>query len=306
MRTDRLPQQFRRHRSVRVSAACRAATVTGWLRARVSKNRRGAPDSLSAWRALAVAALAGMLVSGACAAVQDDEITVYAAASLRDAFTDIARAFEETPSAARVVLNFAGSQVLRAQIERGAPADVFASADEVHAQQLEAAGLLATTPRSFAENALVLAVPAGNPRGIAHLTDLAAPDVRLVMGIADVPVGRYARAALERHAEAVGRPDFPQAVLDNVVSFETNVRLVAAKLDLGVVDAGFVYRTDVLASDGALVEIPLPPEAAIAAPYPMAVTKRGADREAAAAFADFVHSPDGQRMLASHGFRPTG
>ncbi|MCY3784342.1 MAG: molybdate ABC transporter substrate-binding protein [Chloroflexi bacterium] len=250
--------------------------------------------------------LAVALLTGACGPVNDDEITVYAAASLRDAFSEIARKFEETRSDARVVLNFAGSQVLRAQIERGAPADVFASADDVHARQLEAAGLLAALPRTFAENALVLAVPAGNSRGIAQLTDVAAPDVRLVMGIADVPVGRYARAALERYAGAIGRDDFVGAVLDNVVSFETNVRHVAAKLELGVVDAGFVYRTDVLASDGALVEIPLPPDAVIAAPYPIALTKRGAGREAATAFADFVHSPAGQRMLTSHGFRPAG
>ena len=262
--------------------------------------------SLTVRRAAAMAALAVGLLGGACGAPHDEELNVYAAASLRDAFSEIAQAFEESHPDARVVLNFAGSQVLRAQIERGAPADVVATADEVHAQQLAAAGLLAASPRTFAENALVLAVPVGNPRGIAHLADLTAPDVRLVVGIADVPVGRYARSALERYAEAVGRPDFPQAVLDNVVSFETNVRLVAAKLELGVVDAGFVYRTDVLASDGALVEIPLPTDAAIAAPYPIAVTKRGADRAAAAAFADFVHSPAGQRMLTSHGFRPAG
>ena len=268
--------------------------------------RRGVPVWLTAWRAGAVTGLMAMLLSGACGAPRDEELTVYAAASLRDAFTEIAREFEETQSNTRVVLNFAGSQVLRAQIERGAPADIFASADEVHAQELEAAGLLATSPRTFAENALVLAVPADNPRGIAHLTDLAAPDVRLVMGIADVPVGRYARAALERYVGASGRDGFVQSVLDNVVSFETNVRLVAAKLELSVVDAGFVYRSDVLASDGALIEIPLPPEAAIAAPYPIAVTHRGADRDAAAAFAEFVHSPAGQRMLTSHGFRPAG
>ncbi|MCY3913840.1 MAG: molybdate ABC transporter substrate-binding protein [Chloroflexi bacterium] len=259
-----------------------------------------------AWRAVAVSGLALVLVSGGCGPVHDDEITVYAAVSLRDAFTEIAREFEETRSNTRVVLNFAGSQVLRAQIERGAPADVVATADDVQARQLEAAGLLAASPRTFVENALVLAVPADNPAGIAHLTDLAAPDVRVVMGIADVPVGRYARAALERYAAVNGRDGFVGAVLDNVVSFETNARLVAAKLELGVVDAGFVYRTDVLASDGALVEIALPPQAAIAAPYPIAVTKRGAGREAASAFVDFVHSPVGQRMLASHGFRPAG
>ena len=91
-----------------------------------------------------------------------------------------------------------------------------------------------------------------------------------------------------------------------MVSFETSVRLVAAKLELGVVDAGFVYRTDVLASDGALVEILLPPEAMIAAPYPIAVTTRAAEREAALAFADFVRSSDGQRILAAHGFQPAG
>ena len=261
---------------------------------------------LSARRAAAIVGLAVVLVAGACGAPRDEELNVYAAASLRDAFTEIAREFEESRSSARVVLNFAGSQVLRAQIERGAPADVVATADDVHARQLEAAGLLAASPRTFVENALVLAVPADNPGGIEHLTDLAAPDVRLVMGIADVPVGRYARAALERYAGAIGRDGLAQAVLDNVVSFETNVRRVAAKLELGVVDAGFVYRTDVLASDGALVEISLPPEAAIAAPYPIGVTTRGADREAATAFTDFVHSPAGRRILAAHGFQITG
>ncbi len=262
--------------------------------------------SLPAWRAMAVAVAATVLLGGACGGPHDDELTVYAAASLRDAFTEIARAFEETRADTRVVLNFAGSQVLRAQIARGAPADVFASADEVHVQQLEAAGLLATSPRAFAENALVLAVPASNPRELTHLTDLVMSDVRLVMGVADVPVGRYARAALERHAAATGRNELPQAVLDNVVSFETNARLVAAKLELGVVDAGFVYRTDVLASDGALIEIPLPSEAAVAAPYPIAVTKRAAGREAATAFVDFVHSPASKRILAAHGFHPAG
>ena len=271
--------------------------MTYWRRAVVSRSAR---------RVAAVAGLAAVLLSGACGAPRDEEITVYAAASLRDAFTEVAQAFEETRSDARVVLNFAGSQVLRAQIERGAPADVFASADEVHAQQLQAAGLLAASPRTFAENALVIAVPGSNPAGLANLADLAAPGVQLVMGVADVPVGRYARAALERYAGAIGRDGFVQAVLDSVVSFEANVRHVAAKLELGVVDAGFVYRTDVLAADGALVEIPLPPEAAIAAPYPIAVTKRGADREAATAFADFVHSPAGQRILVAHGFRPAG
>jgi len=280
--------------------------VTGWVSALVLRYRSGGRDSLTAWRTLVVAGLVAMLLGSACGPVYDDEITVYAAASLRDAFTEIAREFEETRPNTRVVLNFAGSQVLRAQIQRGAPADVFASADEVHAQELSAAGLLATSPRAFAENALVLAVPAGNPRGLGQLEDLTSPDVRLVMGVADVPVGRYARAALERYAAAVGRGEFVTDVLDNVVSFETNARLVAAKLELGVVDAGFVYRTDVLASDGALVEIPLPPEAVIAAPYPIAVTQRAAGLAAATAFTDFVHSPAGQRILEAHGFQTLG
>ena len=261
---------------------------------------------LGAGRAATVATVAAVLLCSACGPTQGGEVNVYAAASLRDAFTELAKTFEEFHADRRVVLNFAGSQVLRAQIERGAPADVFASADEVHASELESAGLLATSPRVFAENALVLAVPVSNPRGIARLADLAGADVRLVMGVADVPAGRYARAALERYAAAAGHGEFPQAVLDNVVSFETSVRLVAAKLELGVVDAGFVYRTDVLASDGALVEILLPPEATIAAPYPIAVTTRAAEREAALAFADFVRSSDGQRILAAHGFQPVG
>ena len=280
--------------------------MPGLASALAMSHRHGLSVSPTAWRAVAVAGLVAMLVGGACGPARDDEITVYAAASLRDAFTEIAREFEAVRPNTRVVLNFAGSQVLRAQIQRGAPADVFASADEVHAQELAAAGLLATPPRAFAANTLAFALPADNPRGVARLEDLATPDVRLVMGVADVPVGRYARAALERHAAAIGRDDFVGAVLDNVVSFETNARLVAAKLELGVVDAGFVYRTDVLASDGALVEIPLPAEAVAAAPYPIAVTKRASGHASAKAFTDFVHSPAGQRILEAHGFQTRG
>ena len=252
-----------------------------------------------------MAALAIVLAAaGSCAAGTSQELTVFAAASLRDAFGEIAQIFEESHPGTQVVLNFAGSQVLRAQIERGARSDVFASADETHATALQQAGLLATEPLLFAQNDLVLAVPAENPGAITQVDDLAVGDAIVVMGVPNVPVGRYARQMLTKHAEATGQPDFPQTVLDGADSFETNVRLIAAKLELGVADAGLIYRTDVLTADGALVEIPLPPQVTTRASYPIAVTATAQVPEVARAFVDFVLSPTAQKILSAHGFEP--
>jgi molybdate transport system substrate-binding protein len=243
-------------------------------------------------------------VAAGCAAIDKAELNIFAAASLRDAFEAIVRPFEVSNPNTRVVLHFAGSQVLRAQIERGAQADVFASADEAHTDALIQTGHIEAQPLIFAQNELVLAVPADNPGNITSVYDLSAPEAYVVMGVLEVPVGRYAREMLRKYSTVTHNPDFLDVVLDGVDSFEMNVRLVAAKLELGAADAGLIYRTDVLASNSALVEISLPPELSTYAPYPIAVTSEGQDGEGARAFVKFVLSPTGQAILKAHGFQP--
>ena len=251
---------------------------------------------------LALAALTG----AACGSgAGSDSLNVYAAVSLREAFSDIARAFEAQRPGATVRLNFAGSQALRTQIEHGAPADVFASANPFHTDALAAQGVLDGPVRVFAHNQIVLAVPAGNPARVAGLDDLIRTDLRIVLAGDAVPAGRYARIAITRYAQAIAQSDFLDRVLRRVVSFETNVRLVRAKLELDVADVGVVYRTDVIASDGRLESIALPPVAAVDAPYPIVAIRTSA-APLAPAFIEFVLGTSGQRILQAHGFRRAG
>ncbi len=251
-------------------------------------------------------AILGWAVASALAACGGDpdraELEVFAAASLREAFTEIATEFERTHPDVRVTVNFAGSQTLRTQIEQGARADVFASADLSHAEALDSQGMLDDAPVVFARNQLVLAVPESNRAGIVQLEDLTRPGLRIVMATEAVPAGNYARQALARFAAATGDPEFPGQVLGLVSSFETNVRLVAAKLELGEADAGFVYRTDVLASEGRLNAILLPAAASLDGPYPIAVVRQTARTGQARAFMTFVRGAAGQRILRNHGF----
>ncbi len=174
-------------------------------------------------------ALAGLLLA-ACAEPEEN-LTVLAASSLTEALGTIEGDLERASPALSLSTTFAGSQVLRLQIEQGAPADVFLSADEAHVDALLRAGLV-VEPVLFAHNELVVIVPPSNPAGIESLEDLPRAR-RLVIGDASVPVGRYTRAMLARAGLA-------DAVLPNVVSEESNVRLVRAKVELGEADAAVV------------------------------------------------------------------
>ena len=251
---------------------------------------------------LAFLLLAAVLT--ACDATPTQELHVFAAASLREAITDAAGKFEQTHPNVRVVSNFAGSQVLRLQIESGARGDLFLSANPDHLDALQRAGLLFAPPTVVATNALVLAVPVGNPAGVAAIQDLAQPGRRVVMAAESVPAGAYARQMLALQAAATGSPELADAVLQRVISFETNVRQVAAKLELGEADAGFVYRTDVLASDGRLQVIETPPQVRVTADYPAAVLRDAPNPELAQRFLAYLHSPKAQAILTRHGFAP--
>lgn len=225
-------------------------------------------------------------------------LTVFAAASLTEAFTDIAAAFEVANPGVTVLLNVAGSSTLRTQIEQGAPAEVFASANVFHMEALSEAGLV-TDVQLFARNRLVII--SQPDADIQTLSDVGREGVRLVVAAPQVPVGGYAREMLERLASRNGQA-VVDAILANVVSEELNVRQVVSKVLLGEADAGVVYQSDALVF-AELAVIPIADDVNVTAEYPIAVV-REASEVVARAFIDFVLSEDGQRVLENYGFLP--
>jgi molybdate transport system substrate-binding protein len=228
-----------------------------------------------------------------CALLAVAQLTVFAASSLRDAFQDLGRNLEQQHPGTSVSFNFAGSQELRTQVEHGARADVFASADPRTLRAL-AGGGLALEPQVFARNEPVIVVPAGNPAGIHSLADLPRAR-RLVVGAPEVPIGEYTVRILEAASRRYG-PAFGAAVESRVASRELNVRQVLAKVALGEADAAIVYRTDALASRGAV-------EVNVVAEYPIAVLRGAPQAGLARAFVELVLSSAGRAVLARHGFQ---
>lgn len=226
-------------------------------------------------------------------------LLVFAASSLREAFNDLARLFEKQNRGVTVEINLAGSQELRTQIENGAPADVFASADWKQMQALVSAGI-AGPARVFASNQPVIAVPAGNPAGIHRLADLARAR-RIVVGAPEVPIGAYTVRILEAADRRYGA-GFRGRVEARVASRELNVRQVLAKVTLGEADAAIVYRTDAEATRGVSI-VEIPPELNALAEYPIAALARSRQPAVAAAFVALVLSQAGREVLARHGFR---
>ena len=231
------------------------------------------------------------------------DLTVFAAASLIDAFDEIGQAFEATHPGVNVVFNFGGSQNLRTQLEQGAQADVFASANRKEMDAVAAAGLVAPgAARTFVTNQLVVVLPDGNPGAVQTLQDLARPGLKLVLADEAVPAGSYAREVLDRLNANYG-PSFRADVLANVVSNEDNVKQVLAKVQLGEADAGIVYASDALAASE-LLTIAIPAQANVVAEYPIAALAGAPSPALAAEFVDFVLSPEGQSILKKWGFTP--
>lgn len=236
------------------------------------------------------------------------EVTVYAAASLTEAFRELAPLLERGAVPARVRYNFAGSQQLAVQLEQGARADVFAAADSRWMDYVVERSLAAAPPTVFARNRLVVILPRGNPAGIRRLEDLARRGVKLVVGAEAVPVGRYTRDAIRRLGRHPGFPaGYAGQVLANVVSQEENVKAVVAKVQLGEADAGVVYRSDVTPRVApALATLEIPDDANVTASYPVAVLGAAADPAAAKAFVALLLGPEGRQVLARHGLTPVG
>lgn len=230
-------------------------------------------------------------------------LTVFAAASLTGALEQIGQQFEAQHPGLHIRFNFAGSQALRTQIEQGAPADVFASASTDDMDALVAGGHVeASAVHGLVTNRLDLILPASNPAGLTNLQDLARPGLKLVMAAPDVPVGKYARQALEKMQAEFGA-GFSSRVLANVVSQEDNVKQVVAKVQLGEADAGIVYVSDAIAARE-LKTIEIPARFNVTASYVIAPLRSAADRTLAAGFADFTRSAAAQQLLARWGFGP--
>jgi molybdate transport system substrate-binding protein len=239
---------------------------------------------------------------------QATRLTVFAASSLTDAFWEMGQAFEAAHPDIQVTFNFAGSQQLALQIEQGAEADVFASADQRHMDKLVAAGAIASdAPVVFARNRLVVIVPGDNPGRVEALKDLARPGLKLVLAGQQVPAGDYARQVLDKlSADPAYGPGYKDAVERNVVSNEENVRQVMAKVQLGEADAGIVYLSDLTSSSVlSLRQIDIPDRFNVTATYPIAVLKAAPHGNLARQFVQFVLAPEGQRILERWGFAPT-
>lgn len=243
--------------------------------------------------------LATLLAVGCKSGGDGRTLTVFAASSLTDAFVDIERDFEaEHP--VDVVVSTGGSQALRLQIEQGATADVFASANAEHIVALHEQGLV-EKPIVFTTNALVVALPSDNPAGIESFWDLPKAE-KIVLGGDKVPVGTYSEELLERADTELGG-DFRTRVHDHVVSREANVRLVVAKVELGEADAAVVYRSDITAARD-VKAVPIPDDLSPAVEYLVAPVSASQLPQRGKEFSDYLASERGQATLAAHGFGP--
>jgi molybdate transport system substrate-binding protein len=220
------------------------------------------------------------------------DITVLAAASLTDAFNDIGTAFQAANPGSHVKFSYDASSSLATQANSGAPADVFASADDANMKKVTDAGN-ATAPQTFARNKLAIIVAKGNPKGITKLADFNKSSVIYVLCAAGVPCGTYGKQA----ADKAGVTRAP-------ASLETNVKGVVTKVTSGQADAGIVYVTDAKAASANAAGVDIPDDLNVVATYPIAVLKQSAHADAARAFVDFVLSPQGQTILAKYGFLP--
>lgn len=235
-------------------------------------------------------------VSAACSS-GEEHLVVSAASSLTDAFTEIAAAFEASHDGVVIDLNTGASSALAVQIVEGAPAAVFASANEAQMQVVRDAGL-APNPMPFTANRLVLVIPSDG--ALTSFEKIAGSGVRLVLAGPDVPVGAYARAAIEAASTDYGS-HFASAALANVVSEEPNVRAVLTRVELGEADAGIVYATDAAVAGGAVRVLEIPAHYAPRADYFIAAIG-DAPPSSAEEFISFVLSPKGQAILIRHGF----
>ena len=247
-----------------------------------------------------------VLASSAGLAEEPKELTVFTAASLTGALGEIGQIYTNQTNI-EVAFNFDGSQALRTQIENGAYADVFLSANKKQMNAVKNSGLMNNSSIIiFTKNKLSLIVPKGNPAKIGNLSDLAKPGLKIVIGTKDVPVGDYALQIIGKlgNDSAYG-PDYKTKVLANVISQETNVNYVVTKVALGEADVGFAYVSDITEELTSKVDkIDIPDEYNIIAEYPLGILLESKYPAESWEFVDLVMSDEGKAVLEKYGFAP--
>ena len=263
-----------------MSVACRGRCNTGWHARRLEQDPAAFP-------------------------AEGGDLTVFAAASLTDAFEAIEQELEAATPNLSITYNFGGSQALVTQLEEGAQADVFASANIAQMDAAIEAELVAGEPAPFIHNRLAIVTPAGNPADIESAADLGKEGILLVLAQPEVPAGRYARESVCLMAAdtATYGAGFVERVAANVVSEEEDVRDVLAKVALGEADAGIVYVSDAAAAGDQVQVVDIPDEVNVIATYPVAVLA-GGDEALGSAFVAYLLSEEGQAMLERYGFQP--
>jgi molybdate transport system substrate-binding protein len=242
--------------------------------------------------------------SGSGGGKQGGTLTILAASSLTDAFGVLGKTFEKQNPGTTVKQSFGASSDLLAQLEQGAPADVFASAATEEMDTAKKKGLVSGKPEVFVKNREVIMVPKDNPANINGLKDIAKPDIKLVLAAKDVPAADYAIEILGKANKQYG-PDFKKKVLSNVVSREADVRASVNRVVVGDADATFGYKSDYTPDIRDKVKvITIPPKQNIIATYPIAALKDAKDPGLAKKWVDLVTSKQGQRVLKKWNFEP--
>jgi len=244
---------------------------------------------------VALAAVPILMAAQPAAAGQkpSGELTVFAASSLTESFTAVAKQFEKKHPHVTVKFDFDSSANLAAQIQQGAPADVFASADEANLQNAVDSGDVTTKPVVFAKNRLEIAVEKGNPKKVSGLADLAKSGLVVVLCADAVPCGKYAAQAFANAGVSV-----------SPASKEENAKATLSKVSLGEADASVVYVTDVQAAKGGVSGVKIPDRQNVIATYPIAVTKDSRSSAAAKTWVQFIESKTAQTTLRRFGFLP--
>ncbi len=243
-------------------------------------------------------AISAALVAGiaGCGSGDSDsgegKVTVFAAASLTEAFTELGEQFEAQNDGTTIEFSFAASSDLAGQIEQGAPADVFASADEPNMNKVVDAGLNDGEPQAFAGNVLEVALPESNPGQVTGLESFAEPGLKLAVCDLEVPCGKAATGVFEK-----------AGVDPRIDSYEPDVKSVMTKVELDEIDAGLVYRSDVLAAGDRIDSIPVPVRFEVVNTYPIVVVRESSNPDGAREFINLVMSADGATELEKRGFR---
>ena len=255
--------------------------------------------------AVVISALVLSATAGLCAE-QQEELTVFCAASLTGAFGEIGQMYKNETNIS-VAFNFDGSQVLRTQIENGAYADIFISANKKQMNTLKNEGFTNNSSITvFTKTKPVIIVPKDNPAKIQNISDLAKPGLKIVIGTMDVPIGDYTLQILAKLAnDSAYGPDFKKRVMANVVSNETNVNYITSKVALGEADAGIAYKSDATKDPAAkITKIEIPDKYNVIAEYPMSLLEQSKYPAQAKEFINLVKSDKGMAVLERYGFEP--